>query len=263
MSGVTVCSWSRTQNVIAQSSMEAEFMSVVTGLSEGLGVCSLLSDFGFRASLIVLSDSSAGRQACLRVGVGKVRHLDVRYLLVQDLLRRRQFSLEPVLGTENVADLLTRPVAQAVLDNLRPRLHLEDSKEVGALCATRQAKGIGSCRIQTILACSMFWAQAARAGAHNTHEMAPTADGDGQALLIMCLLFSLGLWLALWLVRVAFGRAFCWFLGVWVFLCSGWSRVLGVLRFPLFLLRLPLRAVRVVGCCRCRVRPAVAGEGHT
>ena len=78
VSGVPVCSWSRTQNVIAQSSMEAEFMSVVTGLSEGLGVCSLSSDFGFCASLIVLSDSSAGHQACLRVGVGKVRHLDVR-----------------------------------------------------------------------------------------------------------------------------------------------------------------------------------------
>jgi len=117
---------------------------------------------------------------------------------------------EPILGTENVADFLTKPIAQAVLDHLRPRLHLEDSHEIGSLCATRQAKGIRSSRVRAILACSLFWAQASRAGAltdsSTTNTEMPSADDGGQALLIMCLLFSFGLWLVLWLVQVAFGR---------------------------------------------------------
>jgi hypothetical protein len=63
-----VPSWSRTQSVIAQSSMEAELLSMVSGLSEGLGIQSLLADFGYTATLKIYSDSSAGRRSCLRVG---------------------------------------------------------------------------------------------------------------------------------------------------------------------------------------------------
>ena len=54
------------------------------------------------------SDSSAGRAISLRKGTGKLRHLQVKYLWIQDALFEKRLVIEKVKGTENPADVGTK-----------------------------------------------------------------------------------------------------------------------------------------------------------
>ena len=72
----------------------------------------------------VHADSSAAIGLFNRRGLCKVRHLAVAQLWVQDLVRSRACRLFKVLGTENPADLLTKPLARAEIDGHLTRLGL-------------------------------------------------------------------------------------------------------------------------------------------
>ena len=66
--------------------------------------CSSASRFGFW----VLSDSSAARAVTARTGSGRVKHVEARYLWVQDRVRKKQFSLGSIDTSHNTADLGTK-----------------------------------------------------------------------------------------------------------------------------------------------------------
>ena len=151
-----LASWSRTQSVVAQSSGEAELMALTTGLSEGLGLVGLCSDALLPASLVLLTDSNAGRQICNRTGTGRVKHLDARCLLIQLLLRQRQVEIRRVPGIENPADILTKNVSSAVIDRLRSKLHLAAIGTVVAMLCTKKLKKEAG-KEQSILAATMAW----------------------------------------------------------------------------------------------------------
>jgi hypothetical protein len=72
----------------------------------------------------VHADSSAAIGICRRRGIGKVRHLAVAQLWVQELVHSRACRLHKVLGTENPADLMTKPLARAEIDGHLGRLGL-------------------------------------------------------------------------------------------------------------------------------------------
>ena len=66
------------------------------------------------------ADSAAAIGICRRSGIGRVRHLAVGQLRVQEKLRQGYFSLRKVVGTANPADLRTKYLAGNTL-----RQHLE------------------------------------------------------------------------------------------------------------------------------------------
>ena len=78
------------------------------GASQALGLQSVAGDLGLTWSLNILTDSTAAIGICRRKGLGKIRHLHVGDLWVQDRLKSGDFKLEKVLGTENCADMLTK-----------------------------------------------------------------------------------------------------------------------------------------------------------
>jgi hypothetical protein len=116
--------WASTQKKITLSSGEAELGAVVKGFSEILGLQSVARDLGVELAPEVHADSSAAIGICNRSGIGKVRHLAVAQLWVQDLVRSKACRLFKVLGTENPADLLTKPLARAEIDGHLARLGL-------------------------------------------------------------------------------------------------------------------------------------------
>ena len=88
-----------TQTVIAMSSEEAEYYGVVKGACEAIGVVSLLQDLtGRRSKVRVNTDSSAARGIAMRRGVGKVRHLEVRTLWLQDQVDRGLVQIAKIAG---------------------------------------------------------------------------------------------------------------------------------------------------------------------
>ena len=108
--------WSVTQKVVTLSSGEAELAGVVRGASEGCGLQSLAADLGTALKFSIHADSSAAIGICRRTGIGKVRHLAVSQLVVQERLRAGSFTLHKVAGDSNPADILTKVVARALLD---------------------------------------------------------------------------------------------------------------------------------------------------
>ena len=80
LNGCAVKHWSSTQGSVALSSGEAEYYAMVKALAEGLGLIALAKDLGCDFKLRVWVDSTAAKAIVSRLGLGKVRHLEVKYL---------------------------------------------------------------------------------------------------------------------------------------------------------------------------------------
>ena len=48
-----------------------------------------------------------------RTGLGKVRHMEVSYLWVQQALKDKKFMLKKIPGLINPGDILTKPLSSA------------------------------------------------------------------------------------------------------------------------------------------------------
>ena len=109
-------SWSRTMEVIALSSGESELAAVVRGTTEALGVQALLKDFGIDVAISLKSDATAAIGIVKRLGLGRVRHLSVADLWVQQKLRQGGFSVGKWPGTLNPSDMMTKSLGRADID---------------------------------------------------------------------------------------------------------------------------------------------------
>ncbi len=98
---------------MATSSGEAEFYALTKAAAEGLGVQSVAADLGYTLDLRVWVDSTAARAVASRTGLGKVRHLEVRYLWVQEALKGGRLQIRKVAGTDNPADVATKGLGEA------------------------------------------------------------------------------------------------------------------------------------------------------
>ena len=123
--GGTVKSWSSIEGSIAFSSGEAEYYAAVKGACEGLGVVSLLKDMGQEARLTLHIDSTSGKAIASRTGVGKVRHMDTRYLWLQEVKKSGKLNMKNILGTVNPADVLTKPKTLEEIRNLTKGIGME------------------------------------------------------------------------------------------------------------------------------------------
>ena len=112
----TIRTWSLTQAVIALSSGEAEYYGVVKGASFSLGTQSLLRDMGIHAEVHMYTDSSAAKGIASRRGLGKVRHIEVNQLWLQDQVHSGKITLTKIAGTDNCADILTKHASAKILE---------------------------------------------------------------------------------------------------------------------------------------------------
>ena len=79
--------WSRSQKSRALSVGEAEYYALVTRCAEGLGMKSLAEDMGWNLGVRVWTDSSTAKSAARRRGLGRSRHVELKYLRVQEVVR--------------------------------------------------------------------------------------------------------------------------------------------------------------------------------
>ena len=116
--------WSSTQDNIALSSAEAEFYAAVKCGSQLLGMKAMLEDLGvdFRIHLKIKIDASAAIGISMRKGLGKLRHIEVNQLWLQDAIHKGKIGIEKVDGKSNLADFLTKPA-----DRDSMQLHIEGS----------------------------------------------------------------------------------------------------------------------------------------
>ena len=101
-------SWSATQAIVALSTGEAEPYGVVTGAGVLTGAVSLARDLALDVRAVPRANSSAAKGIAPRRGLGKVKHVDVRNLWIQDVVRPGRIGIVKIPGGGNAADVLTK-----------------------------------------------------------------------------------------------------------------------------------------------------------
>jgi hypothetical protein len=103
--------WSSTQGSVALSVGEAEYYALIKAVAEGLGIVALGRDLGFEFKLRIWVDSNTAKAIVSRLGLGKLRHMEVRYLWAQASHKAKLFEVRKIAGTRNPADVLTKAMS--------------------------------------------------------------------------------------------------------------------------------------------------------
>ena len=90
---------------------EAEYYAMVKAASVAIGIRSMLMDLGVQEGKIVLkTDASAALGVAQRLGIGKIRHIEVNQLWLQEKVYKGEIIVDKVSTDENLADALTKPL---------------------------------------------------------------------------------------------------------------------------------------------------------
>ena len=80
------------------------------GGSVGIGARSVLSDMGIETRIVINTDASAAKGIAPQKGLGKVRHIEVNQLWLQDKVGKGEIEVRKISGGSNIADALTKHV---------------------------------------------------------------------------------------------------------------------------------------------------------
>ena len=119
----TVTHWARGQPVIAMSSGEAEFYSIVSLISELIALQSLCLDWNLQFGLGVNSDATAAMAMSQRRGLGRAKHIQTCYLWVQEKIQELKIGLHKKPTADQLADLLTKFLSQERMVMLLSRMN--------------------------------------------------------------------------------------------------------------------------------------------
>ena len=96
------------------------------GTAERAFVAALAKELGIAVGSNQLHlDASAAKAMAERTSIpNRVKHMAIRFLFLQQMVKEKQIMLRKVPGEKNRADLMTKPVTRGVLEKLRPHLGL-------------------------------------------------------------------------------------------------------------------------------------------
>ena len=112
----TLRTYSKTQSNIALSSAESELYAMVKAASEGLGIMTMIQEFGKEVKLVMHVDASAALGIAQREGLGKLRHLQTNVLWLQSQSVKRALKMSKVDGTKNPSDVQTKHVSRESIE---------------------------------------------------------------------------------------------------------------------------------------------------
>ena len=99
--------WSRTQQLIALSSAEAELNASIKAGCEGLGIRQMTRELGNEHTIHLFGDSSANHGIAHRQGSGRIKHLEIRQLWLQEKVHLKELDFTKIPRLENIADMMT------------------------------------------------------------------------------------------------------------------------------------------------------------
>ena len=118
-------SWSSTQKSISLSSAEAELVAAVKMSTELLGMQQLMEEWGIHKKCDVYVDSSAALGVVNRKGNGKLRHIKIGMLWIQEKRETGEIDFKKIAGTVNPGDLMTKYLTQKIMDVLLEIMNAE------------------------------------------------------------------------------------------------------------------------------------------
>ena len=116
MFGCAVLTWARTQRTPALSSAEAELYAIGSGAIETLGANTLLKEWGYSDTTpTLMTDSSSALVVAKKRGPGRMKHIELKMLSVQDWVKEKRLRMGKVSTEANPADLLTKALSKEKL----------------------------------------------------------------------------------------------------------------------------------------------------
>ena len=116
--GTLITSQSRTQATVALSSGEAELYAIGLGVSESLFIRSFLFESQLSKNVNIIrihTDSTAGKSMATRFGTSKkTKHVQLRFLFIQELVASGVVSIKKVSGISNSSDVMTKYITKEV-----------------------------------------------------------------------------------------------------------------------------------------------------
>ena len=130
-------SWSITQGAPALSSCEAEYYAIVEGATRALGMQTAAQELGVEVSDMAIestTDSSGAKSFASRRGTGRIRHIEVKWLWLQQAVAEGRFRMRKIDGKKNPADVCTKYLSlrEAKEKLVMVNIGLEGKSEAGA-----------------------------------------------------------------------------------------------------------------------------------
>ena len=123
--GLCIKMWSTTQKGVTLSSGEAELVAAVKMSTEVIGLLQLAKDWGLEMEGKILVDSSAALGTVRRKGNGKLRHIRVGQMWIQEKEESGELMFAKVKGEMNPADLMTKGLSIRVMEGHMERIGQE------------------------------------------------------------------------------------------------------------------------------------------
>jgi hypothetical protein len=129
--GSTICWSSRKQDVVSISTTESEYYALAEAIRESIWLRNLLLFFDIKieSPIPLFIDS----QSCINMVTNekfsnRTKYIDVRYHFAKDAVRNQIVQLKYVPTYDNVADMLTKPLAGTKIKLLRELAQIRSSK---------------------------------------------------------------------------------------------------------------------------------------
>ena len=87
---------------------EAEFYALTTGVAEGMVTKHLLQELGHEVILMNHVDSQSAKAWASKRGLGRMKHVMLKYMYVQDVVEKKLTNLAYISTKQNKADLMTK-----------------------------------------------------------------------------------------------------------------------------------------------------------
>ena len=122
------------QSTVALSSGESEYYAATKACALGMSIQALLSDWEYPVQLEVRTDSTAAIGTASRKGLGKQRHVQTRFLWLQEKVSDKKVLLNKVHTQNNIADLMTKPMSREGCERLMSFMNQRfvDGRALGA-----------------------------------------------------------------------------------------------------------------------------------
>ena len=104
----TLTAWSRTQQTVSLSSAEAELYAFTTGVAKGMVTKHLLQELGPEVILMNHADSQSAKAWASKRGLGRMKHVMLKYMYVQDVVKKKLTNLAYINTKQNKPDLMTK-----------------------------------------------------------------------------------------------------------------------------------------------------------
>jgi len=133
--GNNIITWqSQKQKVVALSSCEAEYIAATTATWQGIWLVRLLGELRGEepgATILKIDNQSAILLSKNPVFHDRSKHIDTRYHFIRDCVEEGRVKVEFIGTNEQLADILTKPLACVKFMELRSKIGVANVQYVG------------------------------------------------------------------------------------------------------------------------------------